>query len=160
MRRPTGADLAGRRRVVVADEDHGVVEFIIKTLRTDGFAIFHAYDGLAATELVLALKECHLLITNTKVNGLPGIELVEILRQQLPHLPILYIANVDRSTPFIEAQLPPDVPILREPFTADQVLAHVNGLLAKVPEEAALPAIGGGIPEPTPVATEPLGPLP
>jgi DNA-binding NtrC family response regulator len=160
MRPPNGADLAGRRRVVVADEDASVVEFIIKTLRTDGYAIFHAYDGLAATELVLALKECHLLITNTKVNGLPGVELVEILRQRLPHLPVIYVANADRSTPFIEAQLPPDVPILREPFTADQVLAQVNGLLAKVPQEVALPAVGGVVAIPTAVATEPLGTLP
>jgi DNA-binding NtrC family response regulator len=156
MRSPTGADLAGRRRVVVADEDTSVVEFIIKTLRTDGYAVFHAYDGLAATELVLALSECHLVITNTKVNGLPGVELVEILRQQLPHLPVIYIANIDRSTPFIEAQLPRDVPILREPFTADQVLTLVNRLLAKMPQEAALPAVGV-VSRPTDVATEPLG---
>jgi len=160
MRPPTGADLAGRRRVVVADEDTSVVEFIIKTLREDGYAVFHAYDGLAATELVLALNECHLVITNTKVNGLPGVELVQILRQELPHLPVIYIANIDRSTPFIEAQLPPDVPILREPFTADQVLALVNRLLAKVPQEAALPAVGGVALGPTEVATEPLGGLP
>lgn len=118
MSSPTAADLRSRRRIVVADEDPEVVEFIIKTLREDGHAVFHAYDGLSAAELVFSLDECHLVITNTKVSGLPGIELVYMIRNQLPDLPIVYIANIDRSTPAIEAKLPRDVPIIREPFTA------------------------------------------
>jgi hypothetical protein len=34
-----------------------------------------------------------------------------------------------RSTPEIEAQLPEDVPILREPFTAEQLLTEASELL-------------------------------
>ena len=64
------------------------------------------------------------------MGGLPGIELIYLLRSRLPQLPVLYIANIDRSTPAIEAKLPRDVPILREPFTADQLRALVNKLLA------------------------------
>ena len=71
------------------------------------------------------------------MGGLPGIELIYLLRSRLPQLPVLYIANIDRSTPAIEAKLPRDVPILREPFTADQLRAVVNKLLA-VEREATL----------------------
>ena len=99
-------------------------------MRENGHAVFHAYDGLAAAELVFALDECHLLITNTKVNGLPGIQLVYMIRNQLPNLPIMYIANIDRSTPAIEAKLPRDVPIIREPFTAADLRSVVQPLLA------------------------------
>jgi DNA-binding NtrC family response regulator len=127
---PTSAEIAGRRRVIVADEDPKVVAFIIETLRQDGNAVFHAYDGLSAIELAFALDEVHLVITNTRVNSLPGIELVQLLRKRLPELPFLYIANIDRSTPAIEAQLPADVPILREPFTAEEVRAVVASLLS------------------------------
>ena len=64
---------------------------------------------------------------------MPGINLVYELRTRLPNLPVLYIANVDRSTPAIEAKLPRDVPILREPFTAEQLRAVVGQLLAGEP---------------------------
>ena len=64
------------------------------------------------------------------MGGLPRIELIYLLSSRLPQLPVLYIANIDRSTPAIEAKLPRDVPILREPFTADQLRALVNKLLA------------------------------
>jgi DNA-binding NtrC family response regulator len=122
--------LAGRgRRILVADEDPQVVAFIIRTLRADGHAVFQAYAGLSATELAFAIDECHLVITNSRVGGLAGIDLVYELRARLPELPIVYLANLDRSTPAIEAQLPNDVSIIREPFTAEELRDVVNRLL-------------------------------
>ena len=67
------------------------------------------------------------------MQGLPGVELTYKLRSVMPTLPIMYIANIDRSTPAIEAKLPRDVPILREPFTAEQLRAMVNRLLTGIP---------------------------
>jgi hypothetical protein len=64
---------------------------------------------------------------------MPGIELIYLLRTRMANLPIMYIANIDRSTPAIEAKLPRDVPILREPFTAEQLRAMVGQLLAGTP---------------------------
>jgi two-component system OmpR family response regulator len=133
MSSTTADDVAGRRRIVVADEDPGVVRFIVQTLRQDRHAVFHAYDGLSAIELAFALTEVHLVITNTRVDGLPGVELIYTVRARLPDLPILYLANIDRSTPAIEAKLPRNVPVLREPFTADELRTLVDSLLAGKP---------------------------
>ena len=121
-------------RIVVADEDPAMVAFVIQTLREDGNAVFHAYDALSATQLTLALDACHLLISNTKVQGAAGVELINQLRRRMPALPMVYLANVGRSSPEIEAQLPEDVPILREPFTADELRALVRPMLARRPE--------------------------
>jgi DNA-binding NtrC family response regulator len=129
MRTPAGAALTASH-IVVADEDPKVVAFIIETLRDDGYAVFHAYDGLSATQLAFALTKIDLVITNTRVAGLAGVDLVYQIRGRLPHLPILYIANIDRSTPAIEVKLPRDVPILREPFTAEEVRVMVRRLLS------------------------------
>ena len=117
------------RRIVVADEDRQAVDFIIKTLREDGHAVFHAYDVLSATQLVNSLIECDLLLSDTKVANADGVELIVQLRKNHPALPIVYLANTGRSTPEIEAQLPPDVPILREPFTAAKLRAVTDRML-------------------------------
>jgi two-component system, cell cycle sensor histidine kinase and response regulator CckA len=117
------------RHIIVADEDPAVVAFIIHLLRQDGHAVFHAYDALSATQLAGALQYCDLLISNTKVVGADGVELIRQLRGKRPTLPILYIANIARSTPEIEAKLPPDIPIIREPFTAEQLRAAIGSLL-------------------------------
>ncbi|MBA3893978.1 MAG: hypothetical protein H0X69_09825 [Gemmatimonadales bacterium] len=58
-----------------------------------------------------------------------GIDLIHQLRRHRHALPILYLANLGRSTPELEAQLPSDVPILRNPFTADKLRSAVQALL-------------------------------
>jgi DNA-binding response OmpR family regulator len=118
--------LLNRPRIVIADEDASLVQFVIRTLREDGNAVFHAYDALSAVELTTALDRCDLLISNTRVEGVPGVELIHQLRKWYPDLPILYVANIGRSTAEIEAQLPSGVPILREPFTAEELRAAVR----------------------------------
>jgi DNA-binding NtrC family response regulator len=107
------------RHIIVADEDPKMVDFVITTLRGDGHAVFHAYDVLSATQLAMALESCDLVISNTKVAGAQGVELIQYLRLRKPDLPIIYLANKSRSTPEVEAHLPQNVPILREPFTVE-----------------------------------------
>jgi len=118
------------RYIVVADEDKAVAGFVIDTLLVDGHAVFHAYDGLSAVQLALNLKMCDLVVSNTKVGGKPGIDLIHELREHLPTLAILYLSSNGRSTPELERQLPRNVPILREPFGAKELRAAVNYLLA------------------------------
>jgi CheY-like chemotaxis protein len=116
------------RHIVVADEDPVAVAFIVRTLRADGHAVFHAYDVLAATQLAVTMEFCDLVISNTKVEGMDGVELVALLRQRKPNVPVIYLANTGRSTPEMEAKLPSDVPILREPFTEENVRAAVKAI--------------------------------
>lgn len=117
------------RHIVVADEDKAVVGLVIGTLLAEGHAVFYAYDGLSAFQLALGLKMCDLLISNTRVGGAAGIDLILELREHLPDLAILYLSSTTRSTPELEAQLPHNVPILREPFNATKLLAAVRYLL-------------------------------
>jgi DNA-binding response OmpR family regulator len=117
------------RYIVVADEDRTIANFVIETLLADGHAVFMAYDGLTATQLALNLKLCDLVISNSRVGGLTGVDLIRELRHRLPWLPILYLANSERSNTEVERQLPKNVMILREPFSADELRAAVHPLL-------------------------------
>jgi DNA-binding response OmpR family regulator len=119
----------GGRYIVVADEDSAVANMVIETLLGDGHAVFQAYDGLSATQLALGLKVCDLVISNTRVGGVAGLDLIHELRAHLPNLAILYLANRARSTPELERRLPADVPVLREPFTPEELRAVVRPLL-------------------------------
>lgn len=103
---------------------------IVETLRKENYCVFQAYDGLAAMELVLNLRVIDLLVTNTTMPGLNGPELIRQVRDEMPKLPILYVKNLDAP----EAPphgLPPDVPTLRQPFTAEQLLSAVRPLLVR-----------------------------
>jgi CheY-like chemotaxis protein len=128
MSRWNPATFSGRH-IIVADEDPRMVDLIIRTLREDGHAVFHAYDALSATQLALGLQSCALILSNTKVQGADGVELIVYLRSRMPDLPIIYLANIGRSTPKQEAQLPAGVPVLREPFTVEELRSAVAAML-------------------------------
>ena len=113
----------------MADEKPELLTMMVRTLRSADHCVFQAYDGQAAYELALALRDIDLLITNTEMPGLKGPELIRRIRALLPALPILYIKNQEKST--VGDGLPADVPILNEPFTAEQLLAAVRPLLQR-----------------------------
>jgi len=115
--------------IVVADEDRAIANFVIDTLETDGHSVFWAYDGVSAVQIALGLKLCDLVISNSRVGGQAGVDLIIDLRERLPWISILYLANEARSTPDLERRLPADVPILREPFTREDLLSVVRPLL-------------------------------
>src|SRR5215208_6262200 len=101
------------RHIIVADEDRATVALIVKTLRSEGHVVFHAYDVLSAVQLALQLPSIDLVISNTKVEGIDGVGLILQLRKDRPDVPIIYLANTGRSTPEAEAALPQDIPIMR-----------------------------------------------
>jgi len=115
--------------IVVADEDRAIANFVIDTLETDGHSVFWAYDGVSAVQIALGLKLCDLVISNSRVGGQAGVDLIIDLRERLPWISILYLANEARSSPDLERRLPADVPILREPFTREDLLSIVRPLL-------------------------------
>jgi CheY-like chemotaxis protein len=116
------------RRILVADEDPESVTFLVTTLRNAGHIVFHAYDLLSVVQLAQSFP-VDLVLSDTKVSGTDGVELINLLRREQPRLPFIYLANSGRSSPALEAQLPNDVPILREPFTVEKIRSVVTAML-------------------------------
>jgi CheY-like chemotaxis protein len=116
--------------IVCADRNPEILDLIVTTLREQDHCVYQASDGLAALELTLGLRQIDLLVTNTSMPGMNGPELIRQVREKLPTLPILYVKNLD-SPNGVPAGLPPDVPILPEPFTAEQLIAAVRPLLIR-----------------------------
>jgi DNA-binding response OmpR family regulator len=113
-------------RIVVTDDDPNLMAFLVGTLRDDGHCVFAAYDGDSAFELALLIPDLDLLVTNTRWGAVTNRELIRLVRNKKPGLPILHIGE---PMPNPDGLLD-DVPALRQPFTADQLLAKVRDLVA------------------------------
>jgi DNA-binding response OmpR family regulator len=112
-------------RIVLTDDDPRLMTSLVTTLRSSGHCVFAAYDGESACELALAIPSVDLLITNSRIGTVSGRELIRLVRSDKPGLPVLHIGE---PLPNFDGLLD-DVPSLREPFTAKQLLATVRGLL-------------------------------
>ena len=113
-------------RIVVTDDDPKLMAFLVGTLRDAGHCVFAAYDGNSACELTLLLPDLDLLVTNTRWGTVSNRELIRLVRSKKPELPILHIGE---PMPNPDGLLD-DVPALRQPFTADQLLGKVRDLVA------------------------------
>lgn len=69
MSRPIPGVTHPARHIIVADEDPVAVATIVRILREEGRAVFHAYDVLAATQLAFSIHPCDLVVSDTKVAG-------------------------------------------------------------------------------------------
>lgn len=116
-----GKEVEGRR-IVICDYNQ-LLQSVTGLLRMSGFAVFQAYDGLAAEELCVQLEGIDLLVLNTVGSGADLGNLVRHVRERRPNLPVMHIGT---SVP---EGLPADVPTLGEDFTADGILLAVNELI-------------------------------
>jgi DNA-binding response OmpR family regulator len=113
-------------RIVVTDDDPNLMAFLVATLRDAGHCVFAAYDGDSAYELALLIPDLGLVVTNTRWGIVSNRELIRLVRSKRPELPILHIGD---PMPNPDGLLD-DVPALRLPFTADQLLGKVRELVA------------------------------
>lgn len=112
----------GGRRIVICDYNQ-LLQSVTGLLRMSGYAVFQAYDGLAAKELCAQLQSIDLLVLNTIGTGTDVGELIRAIRQRHPDMPVLHIGNTTPET------LPSDVPTLAEDFTPDTLLLSVKELI-------------------------------
>ncbi len=81
----TGGDLSSGGRILVVDDEEGVRTFLADALSGAGHDVTQAPDGTAALAL-LAERAFHVLITDLKMPGLDGMDLLRVVRRDHPEL--------------------------------------------------------------------------
>lgn len=79
-----------RKRILVVDDNELFRDSIVETLRRQGFQIEAAQDGPAAL-CIMAPKKFDLVISDMKMPGMTGIELLEQIKLIDPDVPFLII---------------------------------------------------------------------
>ncbi len=113
-------------RIVIADDDPAIRDWLAIVLTDAGHTVHAARDGDEALAL-LRRHRPHLLITDHQMPGLIGTELLaHMAATPADATPTLLISAV-RSVP---PAPPPPNRFLAKPFDLDDLLAAVAGLLA------------------------------
>jgi hypothetical protein len=98
------------------------------TLRKDGHTVFHAFAGLSAIELAFSRRVPPSPLPTPGWTGFRGSSLSGCSARTCQDSRS-YLDEHQPIHPAIEGQLPEDVPVPREPFTADDLRAHVAAIL-------------------------------
>ena len=120
-------------RLLVVDDDPGMRENLAELFQSVGYEVATAAN---ATDALARLDECaaDLLLTDYKMPGPTGVELIEEARKRHPDLRAVLMTAFGDNFTEIESVRRGAVGYLNKPFEADEVVAFVEKILSLKPE--------------------------
>lgn len=118
----------GRPGILIVDDDEGIRENIADLLGTDDYRVFVASDANEAMAR-LAAEDVDLLLTDFQMPGRNGVELIEAARTAKKDLPVILMTGQVHISEQIDEVRRKEIPLLRKPFDADEVLRLVAAVL-------------------------------
>ena len=124
--------------VLVVEDQEVVRTMVTRLLWEEGYRTLEARDGAEALHLAhLSLPYLDLVITDVMMPTMDGRELGRRLAQSCPDLPVLYISAYFKGDVFHRDGLGTFTTFLHKPFSNDDLLEKVRGLLAASPRRNA-----------------------
>ena len=115
-------------RILVVDDDPDVRSFLADSLQGLGHQVLAVASG---EEAIAELPGWHpdLALIDYAMPAMNGADAARAAREIIPDLPIVFVTGYAESER-LEAALGPSVPVLRKPFTIDELDAAVTQNLA------------------------------
>jgi two-component system response regulator (stage 0 sporulation protein F) len=118
--------------VLVADDDDDMRDLIAATLRSDGYEVLEATDGVDLLDrLERALDDPSerpdVVVTDIMMPRLSGLGVLDALRRAQLHVPVILMTVLADQSVHIVARRLGAVGVLRKPFDADDLRAAVVG---------------------------------
>jgi PAS domain S-box-containing protein len=126
---PSQEVACGRETILLAEDDEGVRELVVATLRGYGYTVLEAADANAALTIAGgSSRPIDMLITDVILPGMTGLELSERLTASRPETVVLLISGyTDDLIP--PGTLRPGVSFMPKPFLPDLLASKVRQLL-------------------------------
>jgi len=125
-RHPSGT--AGETILVVEDDD-GVREATVRSLRELGYTALHASSGERALQILEERPEIGLLFTDVVMPDMSGRVLADIVEKRWRHVKILYTTGYTQNAIVHSGALDQGVQLLQKPFALDQLARKVRKVL-------------------------------
>jgi len=114
----------GSETVLLVEDEESVRELVRETLKTRGYRVIEASDGIAAMRVSEEYQgNIEILITDVVMPGMSGRELAKRVAAARPNIRVLYLSGYTEDAIIHEGALEPGTGFLQKPFTL-QVLAR------------------------------------
>jgi CheY-like chemotaxis protein len=118
--------------VLVVDDNEYVRRFVGSTLRTAGYDVIEAGNGLEAMAVSArpSVESISLAIIDIVMPGIGGLDLANQLSMDRPRTKILYISGYTNSVAVDSITRERPQSVLQKPFTAEELLKRVRALVS------------------------------
>jgi DNA-binding NtrC family response regulator len=123
-----GSDRIEKSRILVVDDEAVIREGLRRVLSADGYAVETFASGPPAVER-MAANFFDLVITDLKMPGMSGLEVLKHIKALQPEVPIIMITGYSTVDTAVEAMKNGAVDYVAKPFTPDEILAKIESAL-------------------------------
>lgn len=121
-------------KILVVDDEPDVVEFLERTLKTEGFDVITAYDGISALDLVSAEKP-DLVLLDIMMPMMSGYEVCQQIKSnpQTQSIPVICITSAHSHEARAHSFQVGAVDVITKPFYPSELIARIKRFL--IPKE-------------------------
>jgi len=117
-------------RVLVVDDEPNLADLLTMALRYEGWEIRTAHDGLSAVRAAREFRP-DAVVLDIMLPDLNGLEVLRRLRDDAPHVPVLFLTAKDAVEDRIAGLTAGGDDYVTKPFSLEEVVARVRGLLRR-----------------------------
>jgi len=117
-------------RILAVDDEPAIREGLRRILKNQGFSVETAPSGQDAIECIQK-REFDLVITDLKMPGMSGMEVLKSIKILQPDVPVIIITGYSTIPSAVEAIKSGAADYIAKPFSADQIIQKVQEVLAQ-----------------------------
>lgn len=123
--RKQGRHLDFIRTILIVDDQQMIRDVLGRTLSREGFVVVCATDGCDALEK-LKDNEIDIIITSFKMPMMSGMELLEKVKSDHSHIPVIMITRHGDTTLQIQARNAGAIDIIIKPFNNLEIISSLQ----------------------------------
>jgi CheY-like chemotaxis protein len=114
--------------LLLVEDEMDITNFLAEYLENEGYTVFKAFDGAEAAEIYKQHKnQIDLVITDSDLPKMTGRELIGLIRQINPNLPII-IASGSLGIREFSAKMQGKIAFIQKPYAFSQILSQLQNL--------------------------------
>jgi DNA-binding response OmpR family regulator len=133
-----------RNRILVIEDEPGIVDFLERGLRSHGFEVISALDGVTGTDKALS-ENVDLVVLDMMLPERNGLDVLATLHETKPALPVVILtalAEVEQRVIGLDAGA---VDYLTKPFSLSELAARIRAQLRTAAQSPSTRLHAGGI---------------
>jgi DNA-binding response OmpR family regulator len=139
------ADLVGRSaRVLLIEDEPGIVDFVKRGLEGEGFTVEAALDGVEGERLALR-EDFDGIVLDLMLPGRSGLQILAAVRRAKPSVPVIVLTARGEIEDRVEGLDAGAVDYLVKPFSLAELIARVRAQLRVLAEASSSVLIAEGI---------------
>ncbi len=131
-------------RILVVEDEVGIVDFLERGLSAEGFEVLSALDGTAGTKLALA-EDVDLIVLDLMLPGRSGLEVLASVHEEKPAVPVIVLTARGEVEDRVSGLDAGAVDYLVKPFSLSELAARIRAQLRVAAQTPATTMAAGGV---------------